>query len=232
MYDSRTLFLIDWDDTILPTSWLRSGGYLAGTVVEMETSPKLRPIPASVAADLLQIEARALALVEAAERLGTVVFVTNSSSQWIPFTMNRFFPTMLALAMGRFEAHSARPAEVEQAASLRSVIYLPAMGVNWKCVKFRKLADRAQFTNFISVGDGQAERTAVLALKDKGCAKAVRFDAQPDMALMVDQLAHLRRYLDDIVSDSRSGDVILYNDGFVIELLLDENAVPSPEKPN
>ena len=224
----KVLFLIDWDDTILPTTWLRNGGYLAGTVVEMETAPRLRPIPPSLAAAIFEIEKQALALIEAAEKLGTVIFVTNSSSQWIPFTVKRFFPTLLAPAMTRFEMHSARPEAVERelSESSRNVLYVPSMGINWKCEKFSKLASRARFTDFISIGDGMAERTAVLTLRRFGCAKAVRLDPQPTITLMIDQLSYLKNYVVQIVHESRSGDVTLYTDGYSIDPITDENDLP------
>ena len=224
----KVLFLIDWDDTILPTTWLRNGGYLAGTVVEMENAPKLLTIPPSLAAAIFEIERQALALIEAAEKMGTVIFVTNSSSQWIPFTVKRFVPTLLAPAMNRFEMHSARPEAVERelALSARNVLYVPAMGVNWKCDKFDKLAARSRYTDFVSIGDGMAERVAVLALRRLGCAKAVRLDPQPTITLMIDQLSHLKKFIGGIVHESRSGDITLYTDGYSIDPITDENDLP------
>ena len=166
-----TLFFIDWDDTILPTSWLRACGLLAGTIAEM-TESAAPQISDSVRRILADLETLAVDVIETCERLGTVVFVTNSSTLWIPFTVRRFFPEKLAICMERFQFYSARPEEVEAALAnpetAKSVYYVPSMGTQWKIERFKKVAAQGNFNDFISIGDGYAERVAVLALRAKG----------------------------------------------------------------
>ena len=207
--NSSILFLIDWDDTVFPTHFLRCANLLSGTIQEMVG----RPLPAlspGISAGLRALEAATTALISRASGLGKVVFVTNSSSHWIPFTARKFFP-QLADLLEDFECHSARPAAVEAALAAREgVTYVPSMGTEWKKTTFRRLA--GNFENFVSIGDGLAERCAVLALAPRKSAKAVRFDPQPSLELMIDQILVLTACLADIVNISGSGDVLLFAD--------------------
>jgi hypothetical protein len=216
------------DDTILPTSWLRACGLLAGTIAEMSetAAPEMSE---SVKKTLAQLEVLAVDVIETCERLGTVVFVTNSSTLWIPFTVKRFFPGRLAACMQRFRYFSARPEEIEAALAnpetAKNVYYVPSMGTQWKIERFKKVSALGNYNDFISIGDGYAERVAVLALMGKNTrAKAVRLDAQPSVELMIDQLIAMRTLMPSITVDARSGDVALFNDGFrLIPAESDEN---------
>ena len=116
--------------------------------------------------------------------------------------------------------------ELKLATKAGNVKYVPSMGITWKCDRFRELANRANYTDFISIGDGIAERHAVLALRDRCCAKAVRFDSQPCLTLLRDQLIYLTENLVSIARDARTGDVAIFNDGYSIENLSYENTYP------
>ena len=207
------LFLIDWDDTILPTHFLRCANLLSGTITEMRDLPDPRTrMSAEIAQGLEALEAAACALILHACKFGKVVFVTNSSSQWISFTAGRFFPSLAPL-LANFECHSARPAAVEQAlAAQEGVAYVPSMGTEWKKTTFRKLA--GNYEHFVSIGDGLAERCAVLSLNPRKSAKAVRLDPQPNLELMIDQLLVLKTCLCSLVEEHTyaSGDVLLFSD--------------------
>ena len=226
--EQKNYFFIDWDDSILPTTGLRAAGLLAGTIAEMTEESAPPCIPSGIHALLSELEDLAVSVIEIAESLGKVVFVTNSSSMWIPFTVKRFFPRRLYQMISKFECYSARPEEVERALAnpetAKNVFYVPTMGTQWKIDKFKQLASRGSFNHFISIGDGYAERCAVMALRnDNLCSKAVRLDAQPSIELMLDQLLALKNLLKDIVADPRSGDVALFNDGFRLIPTSDEN---------
>ena len=205
---TSALTIYDWDDTILPTSWLRSLGFLSNNISDMIGTPA-PTLPAHVSRMMSNIEDTSIENLRAAGKLGRVVIVTNSSCLWVPFTAKRFFPKLSAIVEDNgFEVYSARPIQAETAGP--NYVYLPSMAVTWKTDKFRELIANIQFPTCVSVGDGFAERCAVLAMSSyKMSGKAVRFPLQPSGAAMLEQLQIMHLCLSDIVSDERTGDLYL-----------------------
>ena len=201
------LIIYDWDDTILPTSWLRSLGYLSNNIADMVGTPP--PIlPSHVASMMRMIEEAAISNLSAAGKRGRVVIVTNSSVLWVPFTAKRFFPRLSQVVENGFEVYSARPAQAENAGP--NYVYLPSMAVTWKTDKFRDLVGSTQFPTCVSIGDGFAERCAVLAIaSSRMSGKAVRYPLQPSGSALLEQLRSTISCLDDMIEDPRTGDLYL-----------------------
>lgn len=201
------LTIYDWDDTILPTSWLRSLGYLSNNIADMVGTPP-PSLPAHVASMMRMIEEAAMANLLAAGKRGRVVIVTNSSVLWVPFTAKRFFPRLSEVVESGFEVYSARPPQAENAGP--NYVYLPSMAVTWKTDKFRELIGSIPFKTCISVGDGFAERCAVLAVATyRMSGKAVRYPLQPSGSALLEQLRSTISCLSDIIEDPRTGDLYL-----------------------
>ena len=205
---TECLIIYDWDDTILPTSWLRSLGYLSNNISDMIGTPPPN-LPAHVASMMRLIEDTTVENFRQAMSLGRVIIITNSSCLWVPFTAKRFFPKLSQIIeAGGFEVYSARPAQAENAGP--NYVYLPSMAVTWKTDKFREMLGTTPYQTCVSIGDGFAERCAVLAIAtSKMSGKAVRFPLQPSGAVMLEQLKHMLRNLEDIVMDNRTGDLYL-----------------------
>lgn len=201
------LTIYDWDDTILPTSWLRSLGYLSNNITDMVGTPP--PIlPSHVASMMRMIEESAIQNLLAAGRRGRVVIVTNSSVLWVPFTAKRFFPRLSQIVESGFEVYSARPSQAENAGP--NYVYLPSMAVTWKTDKFKELVGFTQFPTCVSIGDGFAERCAVLAIAShRMSGKAVRYPLQPSGGALLEQLRATISCLEDIINDTRTGDLYL-----------------------
>jgi len=201
------LVIYDWDDTILPTSWLRSLGYLSNNIADMVGTPP-PVLPVQVSNMMRMIEDAAVANLMAASKLGRVVIVTNSSVLWVPFTAKRFFPRLSKIVESGFEVYSARPAQAENAGP--NYVYLPSMAVTWKTDKFKELVGSTQFPTCVSIGDGFAERCAVLAIaSSRMSGKAVRYPLQPSGAALLEQLRCTIGTLEEILSDPRTGDLYL-----------------------
>jgi hypothetical protein len=201
------LTIYDWDDTILPTSWLRSLGFLSNNIADMVGTPP-PTLPSHVASMMRMIEEAAVQNLLAAGRRGRVVIITNSSVLWVPFTAKRFFPRLSQIVESGFEVYSARPAQAENAGP--NYVYLPSMAVTWKTDKFKELVGFTQFPTCVSIGDGFAERCAVLAIaSSRMSGKAVRYPLQPSGGALLEQLRVTISCLDDIVQDTRTGDLYL-----------------------
>lgn len=132
----ETIIVFDWDDTILPTSWLERVNALSGSGV-------LRPQLREQVAVLCKAAAETLQL---AAQMGTVILITNSSPGWVDQSCKLFMPQFMP-----------------EVRSLRCVAKPMSAPVTFKIGAFRR--ECRQFANVISVGDGDPERTASLKMQ-------------------------------------------------------------------
>jgi hypothetical protein len=130
-----SLIILDWDDTILPTSWLERIRALTAGV-------PLRPEVQRQMANLCAVCANTMAM---AQQMGTVVFITNSAPGWVDQSCQLFMPQIYQQVRG-YQIF-AKP------------MHAP---LTFKLSAFRR--ECQAFRNLVSVGDGDAERAASLRL--------------------------------------------------------------------
>lgn len=132
----ETIIIFDWDDTILPTSWLQRIHNLSGGFTLSHESQALMNSLAAICSETLTM----------AGCLGTVVIVTNSVPGWVDQSCQLFMPQLAAQMRGL--QIIARPMRAP---------------LTFKTSAFQR--EFRQYRNLISVGDGNAERTASLRLQ-------------------------------------------------------------------
>jgi len=177
----ETLYVFDWDDTILPSSWLqRRGLRLDGCCVPS-------------AADLAQLGEVAEAAAETlriAKRLGTVVLLTNAERGWIELSCQKFVPALLPI-IENIKVVSART--TYESRHCQSPL-------TWKVRAFeaeigracgvRTLADPEKRKNIHSLGDSVHEREALMratASLPNCYTKSVKFVERPDLSDLLRQ---------------------------------------------
>merc|ERR1719253_718266 len=84
----ETAIVFDWDDTILPTSWLERIHALSGGGVVPTLRPEAQRMIAALCTDCATT-------LELAGRLGTVVIITNSAPGWVMQSCQLFMPQLL-----------------------------------------------------------------------------------------------------------------------------------------
>jgi len=177
----ETLFVFDWDDTILPSSWIQSQGLRldAGSVVNALQRERL--------AELAPLVAETLCL---AKQHGTVVLVTNAERGWIELSCQKFLPTIAPL-LENLRLVSARTTyEGPRAPS----------PLDWKVRAFEtelarnyghdQLLDASRRKNIFSLGDGAHEREALLRTTAEfpNClSKSLKFCERPDISQIIKQ---------------------------------------------
>lgn len=148
----NTVLIFDWDDTVLPYSWLRAQS------IRLNGQPRL----AAWQCELLERAATSAAeTIHLAKQLGTVVFVTNAEEGWIEWTCRTFMP-LLHPSLQEVKLVSARTA-------YEKTLLCP---VEWKVSAFDSELERifgaevmecpGSVKNVISIGDGLDEREALL----------------------------------------------------------------------
>mmetsp|Transcript_11929 Transcript_11929/g.31535 ORF Transcript_11929/g.31535 Transcript_11929/m.31535 type:complete len:292 (-) Transcript_11929:407-1282(-) len=172
-----TIFIFDWDDTVLPSTWfVRQGLRLDSASV---------PTPEQVA-ELRAMARTAVRTLRVAKRHGHVILITNAERGWIELSCRKFMPWLWPCIEG-LKILSARAA-YEKAGLVTSPFV-------WKILAFRSevgdlcqaVAERApgRRIHVVSFGDSAHERRALLQATDdlsNCCRKSFKFMEQPDVA--------------------------------------------------
>eukprot|EP00929_Paragymnodinium_shiwhaense_P009001 TRINITY_DN113005_c0_g1_i1.p1 TRINITY_DN113005_c0_g1~~TRINITY_DN113005_c0_g1_i1.p1 ORF type:complete len:452 (-),score=53.07 TRINITY_DN113005_c0_g1_i1:134-1489(-) len=132
----ESYIIFDWDDTILPTSWLERIHALTG-------GGPLRPEVQRQLSTLCQVVVQTLNL---AMTLGTVVIITNSAPGWVDQSCQLFMPQILN--------------QIRQYPIFPKPMHAP---LTFKITCFKR--ECRGYKNVVSVGDGDAERVASLRLQ-------------------------------------------------------------------
>jgi len=177
----RTLFIFDWDDTLMCTSAIDSQGCKA---------PHLQ-----------QLEQAAMAILAAALQHGDVRIVTNATLSWVHDSARRFFPRLVPM-LRHLSLVSARDAHEAS---------LPGMPIEWKRRSFqdvvaewqRGLRGAACGTSLVVIGDSAPEMEAARSLRSVPCVKTLKLKEAPTVLDMVGELRRAAQELDRIV---RAGD--------------------------
>jgi len=177
----ETMFIFDWDDTVLPSSWVQSQGLRldnASVVSEKQ------------AAQLAEVAKVAACTLRAAKRHGTVVLVTNAERGWIELSCQKFLPT-LSPSLENVRIVSAR------------TTYEGSVGaspLDWKLSAFdveinrhfsnNGMTDKYRRKNVFSLGDSIHEREALLraTASSPNCrSKSLKFVERPDISQLLKQ---------------------------------------------
>lgn len=177
----ETLFIFDWDDTILPSSWLQESG------LRLDAGSK--PTAAQREA-LTKISRVTVETLRQARRHGTVVLVTNAERGWIELSCAKFLPALCPLL------------ENVKLVSARTTYECPerASPLDWKLRAFaveianhfgqEALTDATRRKNVLSLGDSMHEREALLVATDSlpNCSrKSLKFCERPDISQICKQ---------------------------------------------
>jgi hypothetical protein len=195
-----TLIIFDWDDTLLPSSWLLQHDLKIAANSRLPTDEEKL--------ELRNVSRRVIKTLRRAKRLGTVMIITNAEKGWVELTCRHFMPEVAPLLEG-VKIISARS---------RFEPSWPSLPIQWKRNAFRfeisayfemhsghMVADHRE--NVISIGDSLHEREALIrATESRHCwKKSIKFLDQPSPDQMVKQhellslcLSTLVEYVDNV----------------------------------
>jgi hypothetical protein len=171
-----TLTIIDWDDTLFPTTWLRQQGLLADEVAPRGDQSSLLQKLASSAEKTLRL----------ALEFGKVVIVTNAQQGWVELCCANLMPSLnsvledvaIVSARSAYEACSNCPAD-------------------WKRLAFDLVFEneflnepRSLQYNVISLGDSLYEQQALTSLCQKRhdvLGKSMKFLEAPAIEQLIEE---------------------------------------------
>jgi hypothetical protein len=169
-HQSHSVIFFDWDDTLLPSSFLSEQG------LRLDSDPELL---VDLRQQLEELEACVVGVLGLAMQYGDVHVVTNAETGWVQLSAQKFLPGVVSL-LSKIKVLSAR--------STYEPMY-PDSPLKWKFCAFQhKLKDLMAKTavgkNIISFGDSHVEREAVRAVTRgllNTTTKSVKFAERPSL---------------------------------------------------
>lgn len=186
----QTVFIYDWDDTLLCTSFLNPTGYYDESL----------EIPEMAKKHLEKLEKAVEKVLRASIKLGKTYIVTNAAEGWVQFSSKKYMP-------GVYEA--LKKVEVISARSLFEKLY-PGDSYEWKIQAFtniQKELESSMVTNIIACGDSRIEMDAarhIAKLFQTAFIKTVKFKEAPTPEELIKQLNLVIQKLDHISSAPRN----------------------------
>jgi len=170
----NSIIIFDWDDTLLPTSFLTPGGVFDENI-------KISSVDNE---KLLKLEQAALKLLTDAIEKGKVYIITNAGKGWVEYSAKKFYPSVLPV-LEKIKIISAR--------GMYEKIF-PGNSRQWKIEAFlniQKNVNMKLVTNIICVGDSlfEIEAGRILASKfTEAFIKTIKFREAPKLDELLKQL--------------------------------------------
>ena len=170
----NSIIIFDWDDTLLPTSFLTPGGVFNENIKLSDADHE----------KISKLEQAVLKLLEEAVQKGNVYIITNAGNGWVEYSANRFYPSIMPV-LQKIKIISARGLYEKK---------FPGNSRQWKIEAFlniQKNINMKLVTNIICVGDSLFEMEAgrILASKfTEAFIKTIKFREAPKLDELLKQL--------------------------------------------
>lgn len=199
-YAEDTILIFDWDDTVMPSTWISEQGL----------SLSEDSIPTEEQKALLQkLAARAAHTLNVAKLHGKVVLVTNAEQGWIELSCQKFMPTLYA-SLEDVKILSARSTYEQQGVmspfEWKYLAFASEIGCHYQDVS----ADRRK--NVISCGDSAHEREALIRVTENMrncCTKSLKFVERPDVEQLLKEHELITGCFYDIVNHDGNLDLCI-----------------------
>jgi hypothetical protein len=172
--DHNTIFIFDWDDTLLCTSYLAPLGiYDENKVITEDDSYKIRKLESSV-----------VKLLKLAISKGQTFIITNAAPGWVEYSAKKYYPCLMKI-LPHVTILSAR-AEYGK-------IY-PGNSRQWKILAFLQILEEINtnlVTNLICIGDSIIEMEAAHILAShfkQAYIKTLKFKSIPTVDELYNQI--------------------------------------------
>ena len=187
---AATLFIFDWDDTLLPSHWLGERNLFKDEYNDFSDEEKVQ---------IDNVSNSVQAVLQHAQKYGKVIIITNSDSGWVALSCARYMPACVSL-LETIKVLSAR--------ALFETMYGDDP-IDWKTVAFKQ--EGLSFTNVLSIGDSECERMALKSIAGPGrFTKSLKIVECSDTVHIAAQLDLVTTLMEMIVAHKHSIDVCCY----------------------
>lgn len=194
----KTLIILDWDDTLFPTSWI-----LKKKIDITNESIQNKYIVFFSKLDLLLHK-----FIFNMSKYGKVVIVTNAMNKWVNITAN-ILPNTNILIQKSVKVISAKDIYKEK---------YPNNVAVWKKLIFNRLFKEyykgGSSENIISIGDADYEYNALISLAKEvntGYLKSVKLISKPTFDKLIDQIQLITESVKYIIKKKENLDLSFEN---------------------
>ena len=182
---NKTLIILDWDDTLFPTTWVTSNDINIRNL-NMSNSK-------SIISYFSQVDNELDHLLRTLLKCGHVAIVTNAMLNWINISSNILPRTSKILA------NKNKGFDIEVISARGSYQSQSNDPMDWKKLAFAEIIKNSKFrkiNNIISIGDAEYEYKALINLYDENyenqksykLLKSVKFVKYPTNHVLLDQI--------------------------------------------
>lgn len=211
----RSVFLLDWDDTCCPTTYLEWYGIMA----DLDT--RLEQHAPQVDIALRMLEQRVLTLLKSAIQLGTLLIITNAGDGWVELSSSRFLP-----AVGDFLNTHYKDIKIISARA-RYIETYRQFPWRWKALTFSDVLQtilserkyKPHELHVVVLGDSPGDRYAAYDCSDTlskmgmpVTLKIIKFLERPTMDQLCKELAVLLDHLNVMTRHGGSFEVSMSNE--------------------
>lgn len=204
-YSDSTVTVLDWDDTLIPSTWLKEQGLTGAALADKFGITKEMVDACEEVAPHVQ------RVIQKAQEYGKVFIVTNGTHGWVEKSCELFMPSIRNLVLSL---------PIISAADLYR--YFSKDPISWKRMTFRRdLLDRAfggmprAARVVISIGDGYAEQQASRNLMTIGSysqvgllsVRSLKIVESSSPAVLIRQLDEICQVLPSLVTQSGDFDL-------------------------
>jgi len=183
----QEIIILDWDDTLMCTSYLTRIG--------------LMQLPEGALEPLRTLDEKVAKFLEKATSFGQVIIITNAEEKWVAYTGLGYLPKSYEIIQEKIQVISARARYQEE---------FPADTFRWKVETFldlRKNFNDNVIANIVSIGDSRAEMEAARCLGEQmshSIVKTVKFKNNPGVNDLIKQLNLLNDKFEQIITSRAS----------------------------
>ena len=186
----NTLIILDWDDTLFPTTWVTSGNI---NIKNINKNAILMNYFNNLDIELHE-------LFKHLNNLGDVIIVTNAQLNWINISLS-----ILPLTSKFINTNKNKSNKPIKVISARAYASEQSLNPNdWKHITFEYIMYDAYqnkgYNNVISIGDADYEYKALVNLyshdkKKYKLLKSVKFIKYPPKEVLIDQIKVVKRVI-------------------------------------
>jgi hypothetical protein len=213
MDPDQTIIVYDWDDTICPSTWIRSA-------VKFDRKGKpLTPNSPSINEEMTKLAEQALPLIRASKAMGQVVVVTNARRPWVETSCNHFLPSLIPELEGITVIYAMELLQEDEADYTSQPALLTeakARAMKAAVSDFYSRYSNQSWKNVVSVGDASYEHDAIRQVTrnrptdTKKCrTKTIKLIEGPTIRVMVKQLGLVESWLAKLVQADHDVDIDL-----------------------
>jgi len=198
----ENLIILDWDDTILPTSWLEINNVKPKSIVKSFYTK-----------EMALYENYCYEFLNEVKKNANVIIITNADEGWVESTCKEYLPKILPIIS---------TLKIISAFTLYNKIFDSPF--KWKEMAFKNeielyIKENPNIVkNILSIGDAEYERIAVRSInknkKLEGTSeiffiKSIKLSENPNLELIREQLDVITKNITSIISKKETLDLVL-----------------------